>query len=74
VFLFTQAVSSAIGEAFLPLSTDPLLVWNYGAMGCIAIVAAAGFYFSFRTPNSPLARRVIHLTAQGTAADAFVLV
>lgn len=29
VFLFMSALSSAIGEAFVSLSADPLLVWNY---------------------------------------------
>ncbi|KAF8623258.1 hypothetical protein AX17_007504 [Amanita inopinata Kibby_2008] len=36
VFLFTSALSSAVGEAFVSLSIDPLLVWNYGTMGVIA--------------------------------------
>lgn len=30
VFLFQSAIASALGQAFLPLSADPLLVWNYG--------------------------------------------
>lgn len=32
VGLFTSAISAAIGEAFVPVSADPLLVWNYGSM------------------------------------------
>ncbi|ORY58329.1 POT family-domain-containing protein [Leucosporidium creatinivorum] len=48
VFLFMTALSNAIGEAFLPLSNDPLLVWNYGVFGVISLIAAIGFWFSFR--------------------------
>jgi proton-dependent oligopeptide transporter, POT family len=43
-----QALSNAIGEAFLPLSNDPLLVWNYGVFAVISLVASIGFYASFR--------------------------
>lgn len=28
--LFQTALAAALGEAFNPLSADPLLVWNYG--------------------------------------------
>ncbi|KAF9448066.1 hypothetical protein P691DRAFT_670187, partial [Macrolepiota fuliginosa MF-IS2] len=38
VFLFTSALASAIGEAFVSLSADPLLVWNYGVMGVLAFI------------------------------------
>ncbi|KAJ3575012.1 hypothetical protein NP233_g1374 [Leucocoprinus birnbaumii] len=48
VFLFTSAIASAIGEAFVPLSTDPLLVWNYGVMGVLAGVAGVLFWLSVR--------------------------
>ncbi|KAH8114891.1 PTR2-domain-containing protein [Phellopilus nigrolimitatus] len=48
VYLFTSAIASAIGEAFVSLSTDPLLVWNYGVMGVIAGVAGVLFWLSFR--------------------------
>ncbi|KAJ7686007.1 peptide transporter PTR2A [Mycena rosella] len=48
VFLFTSAVSSALGEAFVTLSTDPLLVWNYGSMAVISFIAGILFWFSVR--------------------------
>ncbi|TBU48942.1 oligopeptide transporter [Dichomitus squalens] len=48
VFLFMSAISSAIGEAFVSLSSDPLLVWNYGAMGVLAAIAGVIFWFQFR--------------------------
>ncbi|EJD07177.1 PTR2-domain-containing protein [Fomitiporia mediterranea MF3/22] len=48
IFLFTSAISSALGEAFVTLSADPLLVWNYGSMGVFAFVAGVGFWLSFR--------------------------
>lgn len=46
--LFMTALSAAIGEAFVPLSTDPLLVWNYGSMAVIAFVAGIAFWFYYR--------------------------
>lgn len=45
--LFMSALANAIGEALVPLSTDPLLVWNYGSMAVIAFVAGILFYLSF---------------------------
>ncbi|KAH8649673.1 Ptr2 peptide transporter [Tricladium varicosporioides] len=48
VALFTNAISAAIGEAFVSVSADPLLVWNYGAMGVIAGIGGVGFWFMFR--------------------------
>ncbi|KAL5525215.1 hypothetical protein ACEPAF_9084 [Sanghuangporus sanghuang] len=46
--LFMSAISSAIGEAFVSLSSDPLLVWNYGVMGVLAAIAGVGFWLTFR--------------------------
>jgi len=46
--LFMTAISAAIGEAFVPLSTDPLLVWNYGSMAVVSFVAGILFYFYYR--------------------------
>ena len=67
VFLFTSAVSSALGEAFvrksafvltigalmnnaisIALVADPLLVWNYGSMGVLALIAGVLFWFTFQ--------------------------
>ncbi|PPR06178.1 hypothetical protein CVT24_000720 [Panaeolus cyanescens] len=48
VFLFTSALASALGEAFVALSEDPLLVWNYGTMAVIAGVSGLIFWFSVR--------------------------
>ncbi|KAG5638605.1 hypothetical protein H0H81_011495 [Sphagnurus paluster] len=48
VFLFTSAISSALGEAFVSLSIDPLLVWNYGVMGVLAGVTGIAFWFYVR--------------------------
>jgi len=47
-WLIMNAISSAIGEAFVSLSADPLLVWNYGAMAVLAFIAGVLFWFSFR--------------------------
>lgn len=48
VFLFTSALANAISEAFVSVAADPLLVWNYGAMGVLAFFGGFGFWFSFR--------------------------
>lgn len=46
--LFMTAISSAIGEAFISLSADPLLVENYAVMAGLAFAAAVGFAICFR--------------------------
>ncbi|OCK78332.1 MFS peptide transporter-like protein Ptr2 [Lepidopterella palustris CBS 459.81] len=46
--LFMTAISAAIGEAFVPLSTDPLLVWNYGSMAVVSFIAGCIFWFQYR--------------------------
>ncbi|OAQ85528.1 oligopeptide transporter [Purpureocillium lilacinum] len=46
--LFTTSFSAAIGQAFVGLSADPLLVWNYGVVAILAIVVGTCFYFHFR--------------------------
>jgi POT family proton-dependent oligopeptide transporter len=48
VFLFQSAISAAIGEAFVALSADPLLVWNYGTMGVLSFIGGTIFWFQFR--------------------------
>lgn len=47
--LFMSALSAAIGEAFVPLSTDPLLVWNYGSMAVISFAAGCIFWLQYRS-------------------------
>lgn len=48
MFLFTNAISSALAQAFTPLSDDPLLVWNYAVVAIIAFVVGIAFWFSHR--------------------------
>ncbi|KAJ8082342.1 hypothetical protein PM082_008197 [Marasmius tenuissimus] len=48
VFLFTSAVAAALGEAFVALAEDPLLVWNYGSMAVLAAIAGTLFWISVR--------------------------
>ncbi|KAJ7445590.1 hypothetical protein FB451DRAFT_1412621 [Mycena latifolia] len=45
VFLLTSAMSTALGEAFASLSTDPLLVWNYSSTGMGVLSMVAGILF-----------------------------
>ncbi|KAL8811204.1 MAG: hypothetical protein Q9200_001987 [Gallowayella weberi] len=48
IFLFMSAISYAIGEAFVGLSEDPLLTWNYTTIACLTAVACAGFWIAHR--------------------------
>ncbi|KAG6329500.1 hypothetical protein ID866_9589, partial [Astraeus odoratus] len=52
IFLFMNAVAAAIGEAFVSLSTDPLLVWNYGSVAVLCGVAGVVFWMVFRGLNA----------------------
>lgn len=48
VALFAVAFSSALGQALVPLSTDPLLVWNYAVAGILSFLGGTIFWFQFR--------------------------
>ncbi|ORY80871.1 POT family-domain-containing protein [Protomyces lactucae-debilis] len=48
LFLFTSAISTALGQAFVSLSSDPNLVINYAVMGALSFVGGVAFYFHFR--------------------------
>ncbi|KAI1488491.1 POT family protein [Biscogniauxia mediterranea] len=47
IFWFSQAFSSAISQAFVPLSEDPNLVWLYMTVAIIAALGGLVFHFSF---------------------------
>lgn len=51
IALSTSAVSAALGQAFVSLSEDPLLVWNYGSVAVIAMFGGIGFYLTFRNAD-----------------------
>lgn len=46
--LFMTAISAAIGQAFVSLSADPLLVWNYGVVGVLSFIGGTCFWFQYR--------------------------
>ncbi|KID82631.1 oligopeptide transporter [Metarhizium guizhouense ARSEF 977] len=48
VALFMTSFAAAIGQAFVSLASDPLLVWNYAIVAILAFVAGTCFYFQFR--------------------------
>ncbi|KAJ7128615.1 peptide transporter PTR2A [Mycena epipterygia] len=48
LFLGTSAVSAVLGEGFLWLSVDPMLVWNYGVMAALAGLGGGAFWLSVR--------------------------
>ncbi|PLB43648.1 MFS peptide transporter, putative [Aspergillus steynii IBT 23096] len=46
LFLFMNAISSAIQQGLTALSTDPLLIWNYGFVAVLAFVGGNLFYLT----------------------------
>ncbi|KAL8925573.1 MAG: hypothetical protein Q9208_003465 [Pyrenodesmia sp. 3 TL-2023] len=48
IFLFMSAISYAIGQAFVSLSTDPLLIWNYTVIAILAFLGGCGFWLTHR--------------------------
>lgn len=48
MFWLAQSLSSAVAQAFVPLATDPLLVWLYVAITIVATLGGLGFWFTFR--------------------------
>jgi len=48
MFLLTNAISSALQNAFVALATDPLLIWNYGVFAVLSFLGGVAFWFSFR--------------------------
>ncbi|CAK7213675.1 hypothetical protein SEUCBS140593_001925 [Sporothrix eucalyptigena] len=48
ISLSMNAFSTALGFAFVALSQDPHLVWNYGVIAVLAALAGIGFYLTFR--------------------------
>lgn len=47
VALFMTAFAAALGQAFVPLARDPLLIWNYAVVGILAFIAGSLFYLQF---------------------------
>jgi POT family proton-dependent oligopeptide transporter len=48
VNLLQTAFSAALGQALVPLSADPLLVWNYVVVAVLASAGGVGFWFTWR--------------------------
>lgn len=48
IFLFQNAISSAISQAFVGLSEDPLLIWLYTTIAILAAIGCVGFWFAHR--------------------------
>jgi POT family proton-dependent oligopeptide transporter len=47
IALFTNAISSALSQALVPLCDDPLLIWNYGVVAVLAALGGIGFWLTF---------------------------
>ena len=48
VFLIINAISYAIGDAFVSVSADPLLVWNYMIIAILGAIGGAAFWLTLR--------------------------
>lgn len=48
VFWFTYAFASAIAQAFVPLASDPLLVWLYVTIAILTFFGWVTFWWTFR--------------------------
>ncbi|OAA72501.1 oligopeptide transporter [Cordyceps fumosorosea ARSEF 2679] len=48
VALFSVSFAAAIGQALVGLSADPLLVWNYGVVAILAVIAGTCFFLQFK--------------------------
>ncbi|KAG5339838.1 hypothetical protein C0989_003347 [Termitomyces sp. Mn162] len=75
VYLFTSAIAAALSEAFVSLSSDPLLVWNYGVMAVLASVTGVIFWLHVRKLDAQedrlnnLAVNCVELTRGGVDAE-----
>jgi POT family proton-dependent oligopeptide transporter len=49
---FMTAFSNALGQAFVSLSEDPLLVWNYTAVAILAFIGGVLFWFHQKGTDS----------------------
>lgn len=52
ISLLTNAVSSVLAQAFVVLSEDPYLVWNYGIVGALAFVGGCAFWLHNRKTDA----------------------
>jgi proton-dependent oligopeptide transporter, POT family len=52
VNLFMSAIAAAVGEGFVYLANDPLLVWNYGVAGVLSGVGGIAFWLTYRKLDS----------------------
>jgi len=48
LFLFTQTISSALGQALVALAEDPLLIWNYGFVAVLSSFCGILFWLQNR--------------------------
>jgi len=53
----TSAISAALGQAWVSLSEDPLLVWNYGSVAILAFLGGLAFWYMFTRPWDHLEER-----------------
>ena len=47
LYLFTNAIGSALNEALVPATGDPEIMWMYTGVGCASIVTGAIVWFIF---------------------------
>ncbi|KAF2725450.1 PTR2-domain-containing protein [Polychaeton citri CBS 116435] len=48
VNLLQSAFAAALGQALVPLATDPLLIWNYAVVAILAFIGGIGFWYTWK--------------------------
>ncbi|CAF0902767.1 unnamed protein product [Adineta steineri] len=51
LYLFTEAVGSALNFALIPVTVDPKLLWMYTSLSIVAFVIGILFYVTFRSDD-----------------------
>ncbi|KAF9172974.1 peptide transporter ptr2 [Mortierella sp. AD011] len=64
IFLFMNCLGALLGFAFLPMTVDPLLLWMYTTLGCVALVISGVIYYFFRDYDKTMLADKMELQAK----------
>lgn len=67
LFLFTTAISSAIGEAVTPALKDPYLIWPFAAICIASVICAGAILVQFRNLDDEMERERLEKEARKEA-------
>jgi POT family proton-dependent oligopeptide transporter len=69
LYLLMTAIAGLVSLAFMPLSDDPMLVWNYVAIAALMMVGTVGFCVQFRKQDLRESRETAAAAAAAAAVD-----